>query len=257
MSNCTCYDNGEDIITRHCPIHGEQAMPQQWANPSTPDTTSSQLLSIELQELTADMNITDRQFVKLLQFIERHHQAAVDELVGTAISDKEDGRLVLSTVQLDSLMQKHTREAVDTLLDELEREIEHKVKVLTINGFEESAIANGQYVRVDRLKHLLTQKRKERNGTEVMSSKKDIEEPTIDWLIDQIAPNPGNSPLVNFNKERLRKLIAAQDRNSRIDEVQQLAAIAKDDPNYQIPRSQLLERIAELKHQADSEKENV
>ncbi|MEI7632125.1 MAG: hypothetical protein WCJ60_02280 [bacterium] len=32
-------------------------------------------------------------------------------------------------------------------------------------------------------------------------------EPTIDWLIDELAPNTGNSPLVNFNKDRLRKLI--------------------------------------------------
>jgi hypothetical protein len=33
------------------------------------------------------------------------------------------------------------------------------------------------------------------------------DEPTIDWLIDQIAPNEGNSPLLNFNKERLKALI--------------------------------------------------
>ena len=32
-------------------------------------------------------------------------------------------------------------------------------------------------------------------------------EPTIEWLIDEIAPNKGNSPLLKFNKERLLKLI--------------------------------------------------
>lgn len=32
-------------------------------------------------------------------------------------------------------------------------------------------------------------------------------EPTIEWLIDQIAPNKGNSPLLNFNKKRLIALI--------------------------------------------------
>lgn len=34
-----------------------------------------------------------------------------------------------------------------------------------------------------------------------------IPEPTIDWLIDEIAPNPGNSPLLNFNKKRLKNAI--------------------------------------------------
>lgn len=32
-------------------------------------------------------------------------------------------------------------------------------------------------------------------------------EPTIDWLIDEIAPNNGKSPLVNFNKKRLKAQI--------------------------------------------------
>jgi hypothetical protein len=45
------------------------------------------------------------------------------------------------------------------------------------------------------------------------------EEPTIDWLIDQIAPNPGNSPLLNFNKQRLRDLITASQLEARIDEL--------------------------------------
>jgi hypothetical protein len=35
------------------------------------------------------------------------------------------------------------------------------------------------------------------------------EEPTIDWLIEQIAPNKGNSPLLNFNKDRLKKAITS------------------------------------------------
>jgi hypothetical protein len=36
-------------------------------------------------------------------------------------------------------------------------------------------------------------------------------EPTTDWLIDELAPNSGNSPLINFNKDRLRKLIAKKE----------------------------------------------
>lgn len=39
---------------------------------------------------------------------------------------------------------------------------------------------------------------------------KAIEEPTVEWLIDQIAPNPGNSPLLDFNKKRLKALLAQQ-----------------------------------------------
>lgn len=35
-------------------------------------------------------------------------------------------------------------------------------------------------------------------------------EPTIDWLIDELAPNKGKSPLVNFNKKRLKDLITAE-----------------------------------------------
>lgn len=42
----------------------------------------------------------------------------------------------------------------------------------------------------------------------------ELDKPTIDWLIDQIAPNPGNSPLVNFNKQRLRDLIATTSREA-------------------------------------------
>lgn len=41
------------------------------------------------------------------------------------------------------------------------------------------------------------------------------EEPTIDWLIDYLAPNKGNSPLVEFNKNRLKALIASKVREAK------------------------------------------
>lgn len=53
------------------------------------------------------------------------------------------------------------------------------------------------------------------------------EEPTIDWLIDEICPNPGNSPLVNFNKHRIKALIEAHTqeavRRGKIETAQELA----------------------------------
>jgi hypothetical protein len=50
------------------------------------------------------------------------------------------------------------------------------------------------------------------NGTQnsqntIGGSEPVISKSTIDWLIDEIAPNKGNSPLINFNKERLRQAI--------------------------------------------------
>jgi hypothetical protein len=32
---------------------------------------------------------------------------------------------------------------------------------------------------------------------------KEVEEITVEWLLEQIAPNKGNSPLIEFNKKRL------------------------------------------------------
>lgn len=54
------------------------------------------------------------------------------------------------------------------------------------------------------------------NCTEDMKSmsQADSEEPTIDWLIDQIVSQ--HSPLIDFNVKRLKALIAQQDRLSRI-----------------------------------------
>lgn len=51
-------------------------------------------------------------------------------------------------------------------------------------------------------------------------------EPTVEWLIDQIAPNEGNSPLLEFNKKRLKAAIEvlidrARD-DTRLDELQLL-----------------------------------
>lgn len=47
----------------------------------------------------------------------------------------------------------------------------------------------------------------------------EYQEPTIDWLIDELVPNRGNSPLINFNKQRLRDLIHQASIASRIDEL--------------------------------------
>lgn len=44
------------------------------------------------------------------------------------------------------------------------------------------------------------------------------EQPTIEWLIEELAPNEGNSPLVNFNKKRLLNLI----------EIERLGAVIKE-----------------------------
>lgn len=41
------------------------------------------------------------------------------------------------------------------------------------------------------------------------------EEPTIDWLIDYLVPNEGSSPLIEFNKNRLKALIASKVREAQ------------------------------------------
>lgn len=43
------------------------------------------------------------------------------------------------------------------------------------------------------------------------------EKPTVEWLIDQIAPNKGNSPLVNLNKKRLTELIDGEVAAAKLD----------------------------------------
>lgn len=52
-----------------------------------------------------------------------------------------------------------------------------------------------------------------------LSKDQPVDEPTIEWLIDQIAPNKGNSPLLNFNKKRLLKLIQAECNRARLQEL--------------------------------------
>lgn len=40
-------------------------------------------------------------------------------------------------------------------------------------------------------------------------------EPSIDWLIDELAPNEGNSPLIDFNKQRLKTAVQSEVRKAQ------------------------------------------
>jgi len=52
----------------------------------------------------------------------------------------------------------------------------------------------------------------------------DVKKPTIEFLIDEICPH---SPLLDFNKQRLLKLIRNKLREARIDELQNLPMTAR------------------------------
>lgn len=76
-----------------------------------------------------------------------------------------------------------------------------------------------------------------------------VEEPTVEWLIDQLAP--GSSPLVDYNKQRLLELITNRVTEA-LEEVKLRSETHLEEDGRTERRAYLEDRIRALKEKKDA-----
>lgn len=87
-----------------------------------PKQLTEEAMSVELQKLTANTDMTDRQFIRLLEFVTSHSQLAVEGVLGKVQWTKKDTVIVLQQAGINSLI-KPIGEYESVLTDEINKQL--------------------------------------------------------------------------------------------------------------------------------------